>query len=182
MEFTVSRLDPDSRSDFYKVHSADYGHDWCFCCAWHLNSWDGFPERTAEENRSLREELMADGGYDGYLLYAYEEPVGWMQVVPRDSLPLLRKSFGLKPDPGAWALSCLFIAPDYRRKGLSERFLKLVLDDLHKRGAKRVEAYPKSGEFDPVEHWRGAESVFLRNGFAPVKETENWKVLVKELA
>lgn len=76
----VKRVDESLRSDFFHVHSEKYGCGWCFCVAWWVPTWEGWSERTREQNRELRETLLESGEYDGYILYGDEHPIGWCQV------------------------------------------------------------------------------------------------------
>jgi len=182
MELTIRRHSPEIEADFFRLHSRENDHDWCFCAPWHLDDWCDFEKRSARENRVVRERVHAAGGHDGYILYADGEPAAWAQVFERDSLPLVARTFGLKPDPGAWALGCFFVPPRHRGKGLNRKMLDLILADLKQRGAERVEAYPRRGEsLDVLDLWRGAEGMFQKAGFRVVREAERWAVMVREL-
>jgi GNAT superfamily N-acetyltransferase len=177
-ELTIHRLDPSRRDDFFRLHSKDHGCDWCYCIAWWMTTWDGFQDRTAEENRCLREDLFDVGEYDGYLLYADDEPVGWCQAGPRDRLELLVQKYNLPPDPDAWAITCFQIVPRHRRKGLATRLLSEVLQDLRRRGVKRVEAYPNRGEnLDAEDLWNGPEAMFAKVGFKMLREDPRGPVM-----
>ena len=75
-------------------------------------------ERTAEQNLELRCALHADGSHDGLLAFVGATPVGWAQLGRRDRLPKLVSQLDLEPDPGAWAVTCLLVAPAHRRTGI----------------------------------------------------------------
>ncbi|RJP74568.1 MAG: N-acetyltransferase [Candidatus Zixiibacteriota bacterium] len=181
MNLTVHRLDATRREDFYRLHSSDNHHQWCFCVAWHLPSWVGWPDWPASRNRHLREELFSRREYDGYLLYADGLPAGWCQAAPRDSLIRTRSLFHLPPDPEAWAVTCFFIAPQHRRQGLATHLLKEVLNDLPSRGVRRVQAFPKRQE-NPGDGdlWNGPETLFRRAGFTLLRDDPQRPVLVLE--
>lgn len=164
---TVRRLDPDRRRDFDALMDADPGCAWCRCVAWWVPTWEGFGERSAEENRGLRAELFARGEDDGYLGYQGDRVVAWCQAGPRDRLAKLVSTFGLAPDPEAWALTCFHVAADARRRGLARGLLVGALADLDSRGVRRVEAYPRRGaDLPDGEAWTGPESLFAEAGFA----------------
>ncbi len=166
MKIEVCRLDPSRHVDFYRVHSEENGAGWCFCVAWWTPTWDGWGERTADENQRLREDLFADGHDDGYLLYVDGDPVGWCQCGVRDRLTKLTNRFKLDPDPSAWAITCFHIKPSLHGQGLAHRFLAGVLDDLKRRGAAWVQAFPRRGERLPVDDvWTGPEALFRGAGF-----------------
>jgi ribosomal protein S18 acetylase RimI-like enzyme len=169
--FEVHRLSPERREDFYSLLAQVEGCGWCSCVAWWTETWDGWGERTGEENRSLREALFARGECDGYLLYADGEPAGWCQAGPRDRLRKLRAIHRLEPDPSAWAISCLAIPSARRRQGMARHLLEGVLADLRARGVRRVEAFPRRGaDLPDDEVWTGPESLFVGLGFGRVKD------------
>jgi GNAT superfamily N-acetyltransferase len=164
----IRRMTPATRDDFYRVHCDANGTGLCNCVAWWVPTWDGWDERTAGQNRVLRDALFDGGEYDGYLLYVDGEPAGWAQVGRRDRLEKIVRQFDLPPDPGTWAITCFTIIPTYRRRGLARRLLRAILDDLRTdgNGIGRVEAYPRRGaDLEPEEMWTGPESIYLAEGF-----------------
>ena len=173
----MRRVDASLRRDFFRVHGAEQGADWCFCVAWWVPTWDGWGARTAGDNRALREELFQRGEYDGYLLYDDEEPIGWCQVGLRDRLAKLVEQFGLAPDGDVWAITCFHIHPDRRRRGLATELLRGVLADLQRRGVARVQAFPRRGVDAPGELWTGPESMYTAAGFSPTSDDPKRPVL-----
>lgn len=180
--YRVERLGPSGRADFFRLHSPENGEGWCCCTAWWTETWDGWGERTEAENRALRESLFDRGEWDGYLLYAGDEPVGWCQAGPRDRLAKLVAQFGRPPDPGAWAVTCFVVAPPFRRRGAARALLRGVLRDLAERGAARVEAFPRPGAAEPGEMWTGPEALYLEAGFTPIARSGGRVILGKEIA
>ncbi len=63
MRREVVRFDTSRREDFFRLHSDANEAGWCQCVAWWVPSWDGWADRTAEENRRLRDELQESTGY-----------------------------------------------------------------------------------------------------------------------
>jgi GNAT superfamily N-acetyltransferase len=166
MDISISPMDDSKRQDFYRVHSQANGANWCYCVAWWVPTWEDWDQRTARENRALRESLFQQGQYDGYLLYLDGEPAGWCQCGPRDRLPKLLQQYKLTPDRRIWAITCFLIAPRYRKRGLTHRFLAAVLEDLRTRGITHVQAFPSRDRDLPDEDvWTGPEAVFKRSGF-----------------
>jgi GNAT superfamily N-acetyltransferase len=179
---TIVPMQAEHRAAFFALHSEANGCGWCRCVAWWVESWDGWGERTAEENTCLREALFDRGQYDGYLAFAGERAVGWCQVGPRDRLEKLVGQFGLTRDPDVYAVTCFLVAPSHRRQGLTRRLLASVLDDLRTRGVQRVEAFPKRGDdLEAGELWTGPRAVFEAAGFQVVSEHERGPVLSKSL-
>jgi len=176
----VERLDASRVADFARLHCAANGAEWCQCVAWWTETWEGWGERSAEENAALRSELFANGEHDGYLAYLGAEPSGWCQVGPRDRLAKLMRQFAPEPDAGTWAITCFFIPPQHRRMGLASFLLEGVLVDLRRRGVKRVEAYPRA-TFESVEDaWTGPRDIFERAGFLELRAVGRGLVMVKE--
>jgi GNAT superfamily N-acetyltransferase len=182
MSLDVVPVSPANRADFHRVHHDDHDCGWCSCVAWWVPTWDGWGDRTAEENRALRESLFDRGEYDGYLLYADGEPIGWCQVGPRDRLEKLVAQFGLPADPAVWAITCFQIVPAHRGRGRAAALLDGVLLDLQRRGIAAVQAYPRSGErLDPEDAWTGPESLFTSRGFRVVRAHDSYPILQREL-
>lgn len=84
MDLRVVAFNPGNRDDFFAFHSRAGGE--CFCTAWWVPTWEEWAETGAESKRQLRTELLTRGEYDGYLLYADNEVVGWCQAGQRDRL------------------------------------------------------------------------------------------------
>lgn len=153
------------------MHSAANGADWCFCTAWWVPTWEGWGEREAEKNRRLRESLFDRGCFDGYLLYADGEAVGWCQVGRRDRLTKLCRAYDFAPDPDIWAITCFLLAPAYRGRGLAHTLLREVLADLNQKGVKVIQAFPRKGPgLSAGEVWTGTPGLFEAAGFRPVME------------
>jgi GNAT superfamily N-acetyltransferase len=90
----------------------------------------------------------------------------------------LTTDYGLEPDGEAWALTCFLVAPDARRHGLARQLLAATLEDLRRRGVRRVQAFPRRGrDLPPEEMWRGPEAMFLEAGFAVVRDDPRRPVL-----
>jgi ribosomal protein S18 acetylase RimI-like enzyme len=181
MRSAVVRLEASRRDDFYRLHSEACGAGWCRCAAWWVPTWEGWSQRTAAENRRVREGLFDDGVADGYLLYGDDEVVGWCQALERDRLAKLARQFDLPPDPATWAITCFLIAPRHRRQGLAGRLLREVVADLRRRGAARIEAFPKRGpDLDDGDLWNGPEAMFRAAGFAVLRDDPVRPVLALE--
>lgn len=178
----VRRMRPDDLDAFDRLHDGCEDGGWCRCVAWWVPSWQGFGDRTAEDNRALRAELFARGEHDGYLAFQGDEPVGWCQVGLRDRLGKLASQYELEPDPATWAITCFKVIPLCRRAGVATRLLEAVLEDLPSRGALRVEAFPRRTEDeDPMELWTGPMALFARAGFHVVHDDPTRPVLAMSL-
>lgn len=169
-DLRTERLDHSRLQDFWTLHSAGCGAGWCACVAWWVPTWEGWGERSAEQNRGLREELFERGEYDGYLLYEGTRVVAWCQVGPRDRLVKLCAGLGLDPDPRTWCISCILVREGERGRGLARRLLMDVLSDLGKRAVERIEAYPKADTGgDALGQWTGPEALYEQLGFQQLR-------------
>lgn len=179
---TLRRFDLAHRADFFRLHD-DLCSIGCYCTAWWVPTWEEWGARTPAQNRALREDLLARGQTDGYLLYVAGAVAGWCQVGPRDRLPKLVRQFDLAPDPAVWAITCFLIAPEQRGRGRARALLDGVLDDLRARGGvRRVEAFPRRGAgLDAGELWNGPESMFRAAGFRVVRDDPVRPVLAVDL-
>lgn len=176
----VFPLEASRREDFYRLHSKTNGADWCYCVAWWVPTWQGWGQRSAEENRALRERLFQRGQYDGYLLYVDGDPAGWCQCGPRDRLPKLLEQYNLPSDPGVWAITCFLIAPPFKKGGLTHQLLTGALQDLRRRGVPLVQAFPRRGKNLPDDDiWTGPEAAFKVAGFELDRDDPVWPVYGK---
>ena len=181
-EIQIKRLSSELVSDFFKFHDNLETCGWCYCVAWWVPTWKGFIQRTAFQNRQLREKLFATGEYGGYLLYLDDEPRGWCQVGPRDRLQRLLDQHNLAPEPDIWAITCFLIDKQLRREGYARRMLEAILEDLRRQKVRIVEAYPhKQLADDPDEMWAGPVTIYQEAGFRPVSESGKNLVMRLEL-
>ena len=182
MKTTVRPLNASRVKDFYRVHGPEQGTGWCYCTAWWVDTWDGWGQRTAAQNRALRDKLFARNQYDGYLLYVDGQAVGWCQCGRRDRLIKLLQQYKLQPDPDIWAITCLLIASPLRKQGLAHRFLDGILGDLRHRGVHRVQAFPRRGEKLPDEDiWTGPEDLYRQAGFTLERDDQDKPIYSKNL-
>ncbi len=174
----VRRLDAHRLPDFWALHSDANGHGWCRCVAWWVPTWDGWAERTAEANVTLRQGLFDAGIFDGYLGYEGDVPVAWSQAWPLGAFPKLLSSFDLEAGADDWMIGCFVVAPARRRLGVAAGLLDGVLEDLATRGASQVFAFPKRGsDLDQDDLWNGPESMLRNAGFTLVRDDPSRPVL-----
>jgi GNAT superfamily N-acetyltransferase len=181
-DIRIERLSDLRREDFYRLHETAKRPGWCNCVAWWTRDWDGWSDRTTEENRALRDGLFARERSDGYLLYADGDPAGWCQALERDRLAKLARQFALEPDPHAWAIGCIYVAPHLRRHGLATRLVAHVIAEARRDNVRSLEAFPKRGDqLDELDLWNGPEALFLRLGFKLVRDDPKRPVLALDL-
>ena len=176
---TVERLAENHIEAFYALHAA-LGR--CFCVAWWVETWEDWSQRSASDNRRLRDDLIAAGTFDGYLAFDGAQAVGWCQALPRDRLKKIGRQFDLPREDGTWAIGCFFIHPEHRRRGIARQLLQALIEDLPRRGARQVEAYPKRvSNAEAGDLWNGPEALFRAFGFETLKDDPLRPVLIREL-
>jgi len=140
-------------------------------------------ERTKKEPSKYKTELEAkkkqwilqtleEFGTCGKILYYDNVPVGYAEYGPSNRFPNIEE-YPSQPvgkiEEGVVFLSCLVIVDEnLRGKGLGEKLLNSVIEDLKKRGFKAVEAYARRGSPDNPT---GPVEFHLKRGFHIKDET-----------
>jgi GNAT superfamily N-acetyltransferase len=126
-----------------------------------------------EGHRRRLRTIVAAGQRPGILAYAGGEPVGWCAVAPRAEFVRLATSRVMAPvdDVEVWSVPCLFVAREWRGRGLQARLLEAAARFAAARGARVVEGYPvdlQGKRTGDAFLWHGAASSFVRAGFHEV--------------
>ena len=129
-----------------------------------------YNDQKGEKNKAAFKGVVDSGSVPGILAYADGTPVGWCAVAPRETYPALERSRVLKriDDNPVWSIVCLFIAKDYRRKGVSVELVKAAAKYVGEQGGTMLEAYPIDPHHDKMPDafaWTGFASAFLKAGF-----------------
>jgi GNAT superfamily N-acetyltransferase len=148
------------------------GRDGCWCMRWRLPR-ERFESCKGDDNRRTLESGIANGKIHGVIGYINNIPIAWCSLGDRYEFRELGISELLAPvdDQPVWAITCLFIAKAFRRKGISDSLLAAAVEYAKEKGAKIVEGYPLSPITPKVPvaaAWTGLESVFIRGGFIEV--------------
>jgi GNAT superfamily N-acetyltransferase len=144
----------------------------CWCMAWRCSSAD-FNKHKGPANRAAFQKIVRDGPPPGVLAYAGDEPIGWCAIAPRQVYVRLERSRVLKPidDQPVWSVSCLFVAREHRRAGVSAKLLDAATKFAKSRGAKIVEGYPVepyTSDVPAAFAWTGLPASFRKAGFREV--------------
>jgi GNAT superfamily N-acetyltransferase len=70
-----------------------------------------------------------------------------------------------------WSVTCLFVAKEYRHRGVSVQLLRAAVEHVRQQGGKVVEGYPvepNKGEMPAAFAWTGIVSAFVQAGFVEV--------------
>ncbi len=193
----VHRLAPERRDDYLRFFDHDRGPafadnpEWarCYCHYYHVPKELAWGEFTATQNRVAIGARIDAGEHEGYLGYAGDEVVGWLNVQPYSKLPHACARIGIgRPalpvhDFQAAAILCFVIAPAWRRRGVARALLTGTLVSLAERGLAIVDAFPfKSGASTvPADHYHGPRALFDAAGFAVVREEDELTVMRRVL-
>ncbi len=116
---------------------------------------------------------LSDSGVStGLLAYLQGEVVGWVAVEPRTAYEKLAYSRVLKPvdDQPVWAVTCFFVAKQFRKQGITVGLLKAAVEHVRSQGGRIVEGYPvEARETMPAPFlYTGTASAFQQAGFQEV--------------
>jgi ribosomal protein S18 acetylase RimI-like enzyme len=134
-----------------------------------------FSERTKDQNRGSRSDLIRSGKANGLVAYRLGRVVGWCHAAPKAEL--LNIPTGPERDVGA--IVCFVVAPDARRQGIATALLEAALEHLRERGLRAVEAYPLSDDAAATAQslYPGPKAMYLRAGFEVVRENDRFSVV-----
>jgi GNAT superfamily N-acetyltransferase len=169
--------------DLEKLFGARGACGGCWCMTWRLHTKE-FNEGKGEGNKNLFKKIVYRNDQPGVIAYVDNEPAAWCAAAPREVYVKLEKSKVLSPvdDQKVWSVSCLFIAKEYRRQGLSTKLLKNVIKFCKEKGAKIIEAYPVepySENIPAAFAWTGIPSSFERAGFKEVARRSRTRPIMR---
>jgi GNAT superfamily N-acetyltransferase len=182
LSLTFKPLEKETWPAFVKLFGERGACGGCWCMAWRLGKAE-FDAGKGGENKGSIQKLARSREPVGILAFFADEPVGWCAVAPREKYIRLERSRSLKPvdDEKVWSVSCFFIQKSFRRKGISVKLLKAVIDYASSLGAKIVEAYPVDPKKDlpDVFLWTGLLASFKKAGFQEMKRNSPARPIVR---
>lgn len=160
LSLDIQPLTPDRWADFQTLFGKNGACAGCWCQWWRLTRkvWTA---QKGEGNRRAMRACVKAGPPPGLLAYANGQPVGWCAIAPREVFTRLANSRLLQPvdDQPVWAVTCFFVARDFRRRGVSVALLQAAAAFVRERGGKILEGYP-------VEPKRAQPDAFVYTGLA----------------
>ncbi len=161
----------------------------CYCHYYHVPKnmdWQAF---DGPANRVAMASRIEVGEMEGYLAYAGDDVVGWMNAQPLHKLPhcwaRLEVPRPVSPLPLSMlaAIVCFVIAPASRRRGVARALLRGGLESLGRRGIGEVYAYPfkTEGTDAPTAHYHGPEALFRAAGFVAIDATPDVTIMRRTL-
>ncbi|MDQ1513637.1 MAG: hypothetical protein QOC59_1479 [Microbacteriaceae bacterium] len=171
------RFTPASEAEWDDVvRSFTGGGDGGSCwCQWFPLTSREFQESSRDDRRDrLRAEIADSRPAPGLVAYVDHQAAGWVRIGPRTAqgrLPNTRMvKNGAQPtdDPAVWAVSCLVVRREYRRRGVAAGMVQAAVAYAESYGARLIEAYPIDTGLRPSrsnELFVGSVPLFERAGF-----------------
>jgi len=172
MKITFKPVTPDRWADFEELFGQKGACGGCWCMLWRTTNAQ-FEKQKGPGNKRAMKGVITAGRVPGVIAYSGSRPIGWCSVGPRTDFIRLENSRVLKKvdDQPVWSITCLFIAKDYRKMGVSSQLIDAAAKYAARRGARIIEAYP----FDPLKGkqpdpfvWTGLLSAYRKAGFIEV--------------
>jgi GNAT superfamily N-acetyltransferase len=151
----------------------------CFCMHWRRP--DGGHDDDLD-NKERYAAVVAAGPPPGLVGYIDEEPLGWVQVGPRNHFPTISRSRLLKPVDSAdvWSINCFVVRVGHRSQGVGRGLLAAAIRYAKHRGATAVEAYPVDGERSSVvDYFTGTLGMFEDEGFVELIRRNETRPIVR---
>ena len=151
----------------------------CFCMHWRRPD-GGFGDKR--DNRDRFADIAAEGRPPGLIGYVEENPVGWVQVGPRDEFPTMERSRLLRrpDDIDVWSINCFVVRAGHRKRGVGAGLLAAAIDFAKHEGAEVIEAYPVDGpRSSSVDYFTGTMGMFEEHGFAELIRRNETRPIVR---
>lgn len=173
MVIEIQRLTPALINKYIHFHEEVAFKDnkeWagCYCTWYHLTDEIDAECKEYEKHggkcfkRDLAIRLIEQNKLQGYLAFVNGEVVGWCNANDRKAYEGL--SWKETTNDKVKSVICYIVAPNMRRKGISEELLKKVCIDAKTDGYDYVEGYPGTGEMN-TRNYHGSFGIYKRNGF-----------------
>lgn len=139
---------------------------------WRLKKKD-YDALGKDERRAAIANRFRSDSPPGLMAYDEERPIGWCSIAPRAEFPRLETSRVLKAvdDQPVWSITCFYIAPAYRKQGVSVTLLRSASDFVRDHGGSVIEGYPiepDRANYPAVYAWIGLANAFKIAGFFEV--------------
>ncbi len=189
-EISIVPLTPDRLDDFLTFFDGPAFADnpgWADCYCWFPYSdeagvtdegGDAFLRRSARQNRESISEAILAGRAGGYLAYAQDRVVGFINAAPRSRYPQLAELPGDSDTIGA--TPCFTVDPGWRRQGIARRLLSAAIEGLRQDGMRRMEAGPYTAPQDDAHRYHGTIELYESAGYQRVADLPGGQTLMEK--
>ena len=196
--YRIERLTPRHSEDYLRFFDHERGPafadnpEWakCYCHYYEVPVAISWPTLDGHANRAAMDARIASGEMEGFLAYAGEEVVGWVNAQPYHKLQhacarlrIVAPALPVSPHDAA-AIVCFVTAPDWRRRGVARALLDGALENFTARGFGVVDAFPWNvgpGDTAATDHYHGSPALFAAAGFLEIARHETLTVVRRTL-
>lgn len=181
---TFALLTKDNWKEFVRLFGSRGACGNCWCMYYRLKKEEFVQGKKNEGNKQAMKKLVWAGKPTGFLAFHESRAIAWCAFAPRQDFIKLEKSRVHKriDDRPVWSIPCLFIARDFRKKGVSGELLKALIEYARKKKIRTLEAYPVIPTQDKLPDafaWIGFYKSFARAGFEIVDRTSKNRPMVR---
>ncbi len=178
---TIRPIEPSAWEDLVDLFGPERGaSSGCWCMSHRLTGRPAWDALGAEGRKAAFKSVVETGPSPGLLAYDGPTAIGWVAVAPRSDLPRFQTqkvsaSVGseeatIGASKTVFVISCFYVRPGYRKRGLMRPLTCAAIDHARARGASMVEACPIETDKPLVwgEGFVGIAGLFRDLGFTEV--------------
>lgn len=161
LSIVIHPLGPERWDDLVDLFGPERGACAGCWCMWPRVRGVDFTAMSKPARREAFRALVAAGPPPGLLAYDGDAAIGWVAVGPRGSVRRFDGAKVSKPPEGepalsetTWAITCFFVRPGHRRRGLMQPLASAAIAFARENGARAIDVCPV--ETDRPLAWGGA--------------------------
>lgn len=181
-DVTTAPATPERWPDLVSVFGTRGDPSWCWC-QYFLTTGRSYEESPGRNRSDLEAQVREAEVPPGLLAYRDGEPVGWVQLGPREDFPRVAAHAALARLVGergagreVWRTTCFVVKVGHRRQGVARALLAAAVDFAAEHGADVLEAHAvdvaaRSARPAGASLYHGTVSMFRAAGFTEVGRT-----------
>jgi GNAT superfamily N-acetyltransferase len=196
MSLVIKNVTPELVADYINFFdSCDVCDDFrgCYCTWYHWNSnYEKSREKLPQDEqscfkRNLAMELINKNELNGFLAFDDGKVVGWCNADNKQSYDRLMKInipeiwADCNTDERTLSIVCFLVDKKSRGKGIATSLLKAVIEYAQNNGYQYIEAYPHTGEFNINDDYHGPATMYEKQGFKIVGNSQIGCIARKQL-
>jgi len=181
---TFAPLTTNNWKEFERLFGSRGACGNCWCMYYRLKKQEFVQGKKNEGNKQAMKKLVWEGRPTGFLAFHEGRAIAWCAFAPRQDFIKLEKSRVHKriDDRPVWSIPCLFIAKEFRKKGISSELLTALIKYAKKKKIKTLEAYPlipTQKKLPDAFAWIGFYKSFAGAGFEIVDQPSKNRPMVR---